>query len=105
MEPSEIVDYIVSDTPVNDTSKFNVQKLVKKGTDLATLKFVSFKIEVNEDEYKILSEPDMWPEHVLMRPFIENKKLGNFFPQSNQKPTAEEMETNQSPNRAADHTH
>lgn len=102
MEPSEIVDYIVSDTPVKDTSKFNVQKLVKKGTDLGTLKFVSFKIEVNEDEYKILNEPDMWPEHVLMRPFVENKKLGDFFPQLNQKSTTEAMETNGSPGRSAD---
>jgi hypothetical protein len=102
-EPSTIVDYIVSDTPVTDTSKFNVQKLVKKGTDLDTLKFVSFKIEVNEDEYKILSDPDMWPEDVLMRPFIENRKLGDFLPPVNRQRTTEAMDVGSlSPNRVLD---
>lgn len=93
-EPSTIVDYIVSDTPVTDTSKFNVQKLVKKGTDLGTLKYVSFKIEVNEDEYKILIERNMWPENVWMRPFTDKKKLGDFFPVLNQKATGEAMDVN-----------
>lgn len=101
MEPSEIIDYIVSETPVTDPSKFNVQKLVKKGTDLGTLKFVSFKIEVNEDDYKILIEPDMWPEDVAMRPFVENKKFGDFLPGNNNR-NAEAMQTNETHGHSVD---
>lgn len=97
MEPSEIANYIVTETPVADTSKFNVVKLVKKDTDLNTLKYVSFKIEVNEDEYAILNDRDVWPEGVPMRPFVEKKKLGDFFPLMNTKPTSGEMETNVTP--------
>lgn len=58
-----------------------------------TLKFVSFKIEVDEDEYATLSDPDVWPEGVAMRPFVENKKFGDFLPPMNKKPTNEAMVT------------
>lgn len=58
-EPSAIADYIVSETSVTDKSKFNVRKLVKPGTDCSTLKSVSFKIEVNDDEYSVLIDPNV----------------------------------------------
>lgn len=77
----EIVDYIVSETSVSDKLKFNVHKLVKKDKDMTTLKFVSFKIGVNEEEFDTLCDPDTWPEHVFVREFLQNKTLGDFFPQ------------------------
>lgn len=88
-EPSEIIEYIASETPVSDKSKFNVRKLVKKGTDLSTLKFVSFKIEVNDPEYDILADPDVWEENVTVRPFIENSKFGDFLPTLHRKSSTE----------------
>lgn len=92
-ESSAIVDYIVSETSVTDKSKFNVRKLVKNGTDCSSLKFVSFKIEVNEDEYGVLNDPNVWPEDVMMRPFIENRKFGDFLPLNRITPE-EKMEVN-----------
>lgn len=99
-EPSEIANYIVAETPVIDKAKFNVHKLVKKSADLSTMKFVSFKIELNEEEYNVLNDSDMWPEHVMVRPFIENQTLGSFFPSLHRKSaTVEEIPMDQaSPN-------
>lgn len=90
-EQSEIVDYILAEIPVNDKEKFNVHKLVKKGADLTTMKFISFKIEVNDEEYNILNDTDMWPENVMVRPFIENQTLGNFLPSLNRKSETEQL--------------
>lgn len=77
----EIIDYIEKNTPVND--KFNVHKLVKKDRDVSTLKFVSFKVEVNEHDFEILMNPDVWPEDVMVREFLKNPTLGDFFPDLN----------------------
>lgn len=82
--PEEIVEYIESETPVSDKSKFNVHKLVKKDMDVSSLRFVSFKIEVNEEEFVVLCNPDMWQENVMVREFLQNNRLGDFFPALNQ---------------------
>lgn len=80
----QITEYIVANTPVTESAKFNVHKLVKKDRDVSTLRFVSFKIEANEAEFDILIEPDVWPEEVMVREFLMNKTLGDFiFPALN----------------------
>lgn len=96
----EIVEYIVTETPVNDKLKFNVHKLVKKDKDLSTMKYVSFKIEVNEEEFDILCNPELWPENVLVREFLLNKTLGDFFPsitQNNVSNSTERMDATDTP--------
>lgn len=47
----ELADYIVQNTSVNDKTEFNVHKMVKKDADLSVLRFVSFKVEMNDDEF------------------------------------------------------
>lgn len=75
----EIIDYIVNDTPINDKSKFRVHKLVKKGQDLSTLKFVSFKVEVNEGDFDVLCDPSTWEANVFVREFVQNTTMGDFY--------------------------
>lgn len=81
----EIIEYIVSETSVKEKSKFNVHKLVKKGQDMSALRYVSFKIEVNEEDFAVLCEPDAWEANVFVREFLQNKTLGDFFPLLNSK--------------------
>lgn len=112
----EIANYIVSNTAVTDKTKFNVHKLVKKDRDLTTLKFVSFKLELCEDEFNVLVDPDAWPEEVMVREFLQNITLGDYFPSlectSKQKNSLQitetpKMQTNaqkMSPNQSAQKT-
>lgn len=90
----EIADYICENTPIVDRAKFSVHKLVKKDRDLSTLKFVSFKVAVNDDEFDILIDPDVWPENLLVRRFHEETTLGDFFPSLNAKKNRENSTEN-----------
>ena len=77
---TDIATYITENTLIKEKSKFDVHKLVKKDQDLSTLKFVSFKIAVNQDEFDVLMDPDVWPENVMVREFLQSATLGDFFP-------------------------
>lgn len=83
----QLADYIVSYTPVTDATKFKVHKMVKKGVDVSTLKFVSFKVEMNDDDLDILDNADLSDEGVRVREFTQAPKtvLGDFlnFPNLN----------------------
>lgn len=91
-----ITDYIRTETHVNDESPFMVHKLIKKDQDLSTLKFVSFKIMVNDDNFEILMDPDVWPHGILVREFTQNHTLGDhIFPAlnaKNQKTSTQKMD-------------
>ena len=77
----ELADWISKNTTVTDCSKFKAHKLVKKDCDLKSLKFVSFKIEMNDEEYNILCDPNIWPEEVMVREFLQGNTLGDhIFP-------------------------
>lgn len=93
----DIVNYIIVNTQITDTARFNVHKLIKKGCDLSTLKFVSFKIEVNDDDFVILNDPVYWPVNVMVREFRQDLTLANFFPKlpspKNRISTENQMET------------
>lgn len=77
----EIVDYIMTKTDIKDRNRFNVRKLVKKDADLSLLSHVSFKIDVNEQDFDYLNNPDIWPKTVVIREFIHTPavKLGAFL--------------------------
>lgn len=78
----QLTEYIVANTPVTDATKFKIHKMVKKGTDESTLKFVSFKVELNAVELDILDNVDLWPEGVRVREFqvVPKNDLGKHFP-------------------------
>lgn len=78
----EISDYITANTLVIDKNKFSVHKMVKKGVDESTLKFVSFKVEMNAEELDVLDDATLWPEGVQVREFQQAplNEFGNYFP-------------------------
>lgn len=72
-------DYITQNTSVSNCS---VHKLVKKDRDLSTLNFISFEIAVNETDFAVLNDKNVWPANVMVREFVEIKPqtLGDFMP-------------------------
>lgn len=78
----QLVEYIVGNTPANDATKFKVHKMLKKDADISSLKYVSFKVEMNVDELNILDDVDLWPEGVRVREFqqVPKNELGRHFP-------------------------
>lgn len=97
----EISNYIMETAQIDDKAKFNVHKLVKKDQNLSLLKFVSFKIEVNDDIFELLKDESLWPENVWVREFQRDRNFGDFlnFPDLNAKKTRistpNAMETNE----------
>lgn len=82
----EIAKYIMENASIEDKTRFNIHKLVKKDQNLSLLKFVSFKLEVNEADFKLLMNEDFWPEQVWVREFLRDRNLGDFvFPALNEK--------------------
>lgn len=77
----EVRDYI-STIESAVSPHFEVHKLVAKGRPLSELKFVSFKISVNMDDFTILNDPSVWPPGILVREFMESKPVtfGDFLP-------------------------
>lgn len=82
----DVVAYITSNTSVTDKEQISVHKFVKKDVDLSTLKFISFKVEMNADDLKLLNDENLWPEKVQVREFMQTPKnvLGNYFPPLNE---------------------
>lgn len=81
----DVIAYITSNTSVTDKARINVHKLVRKDVDLTTLKFVSFKVEMNAEDLDILNDSNLWPQHVQVREFMQTPQnvLGNYFPPLN----------------------
>lgn len=98
----QIIDYITTNTTVKDPAKFNVHKMVRKDAVLSELRFVSFKIELNNDDFDVLFDANVWQEGVEVRKFLPKNELGNYFPplnnrseQQNQDSTVTAMEDEQ----------
>lgn len=94
----ELADYIATNTPVTDKTMFNVHKMVKKDADLSALKFVSFKVELNGDEFELLENVELWPQGATVREFtqVPERTFGDFLPRnqpasSHPPPTGMEM--------------
>lgn len=49
-------------------------KLVKKDTDIDTLKKINFKLGISADSYSKLFTPSLWPSNVTVRPFRNVQK-------------------------------
>jgi hypothetical protein len=95
----QMVNYIKEHTPVNDETRFHVHKMVKKDADVTTLRFVSFKIELNVADLDVLDDGSLWPDGSIVREFkpAPKNELGNYFPplNHNSKPASSNLnETN-----------
>lgn len=70
----QIMDFVVTVTGCDDRTKFFCKKLVKRDVDVASLGFVSFKIDVLEEFFDRLSDPSVWPKYVLVREFLNERR-------------------------------
>lgn len=61
-----------------------VRKLVKKDADLSSMRFISFKIGVDEKYREVALSAETWPDGVFFREFInyEDRKSGQGFPKT-----------------------
>lgn len=81
-QPEELVNYIVEHTTVKDKSSFECVKLVKKDSDISTMSFVSFKINVTPEAFEVLIDPENWPQNKHVREWVTmappKKTLNDF---------------------------
>lgn len=62
----DVIDYITSGVLDMVPDK---ERLVRNDVDVSTLRFVTFKVEMNADDSKILNDPVLWPQDVKVREF------------------------------------
>lgn len=74
----QVMDYIVGKMGDVDKQNFNCRKLVKKDADLSSMQFVSFKIDVMDDFFEKLSDPQIWPKYILVREFFSERRVMNI---------------------------
>lgn len=76
-----MIDFIVNNTNITNKDDFKCHKLVKKDSDVTKLSYVSFKIDVKEELFNYLVDPNIWPKHVSVREFIKIQpvKLSDFI--------------------------
>lgn len=86
LHPSVSVDqlseYIAENTPLTDKSKFSCQMLVKKDEDLSIYTFISFKVDVEPEEFESVMNLSYWPNYVTIRENIridKPKRRGSLF--------------------------
>lgn len=66
--------YVTENTALKDVDKFFCKKLVKKDQDLSTLSYVSFKIDVTDEDFVLISDPSNWPRNISVREFVRVDK-------------------------------
>lgn len=71
---TNVFDYIKRHIPEIDNENVKVNMLVKKGQDLATLTFVSFRVACTEQIYGKVNDPTFWPKHVMIGDFVEQPR-------------------------------
>lgn len=77
---SDVAAYIKENTLLSSNSQFRVRSLLKKGKDASKMNFVSFKIDVTEEHFDMMMDPDIWPVGSEVRQFKTDTTLGDFFP-------------------------
>lgn len=90
--------FIESNSSLKANQDFRCTSLVKKGKDIETYSFISFKIALIEEVCGQLLEPEFWPEGVLVRPFIPPPPTFSDFltasPGTSDAPPSKFMKTN-----------
>lgn len=80
--PDDITKHIMTEIEGVNESDFAVRLLVKKDQNVELLSFVSFRILCFEKVHKHLTDPEFWPNGILIGDFHEKRKtlLGDFIP-------------------------
>lgn len=69
-----LTEYIKKRIEGVDTSDFMLRMLVKKGDDLSTKTFLSYRLACTDTLYDKFMESSFWPSHVLIGEFIETPR-------------------------------
>lgn len=73
----QVLEYLMEKVGCNG-DQLNCRKLVKKDADLTSMQFVSFKIDSNEDIFKVMENPQIWPKYIMIREFNAENKGANL---------------------------
>lgn len=71
-------EYISQNTQLKLNENFKCSLLVKKDVDISKLTFISFKVDVDSDNFNVLSDVDFWPQGAMIREFISQPKTAKF---------------------------
>lgn len=79
ISPDKMNEYVTTYAKLN-IDDFKCSLLVKKDADISKLAYVSYKIDVNEENFDCLANEDLWPEGVFIRPFVPtSRKMEDFM--------------------------
>lgn len=76
---SESVEKLTMDCLNCDSAK--AIPLIKKGTDVNSLNFISFKVGVDPKYRAIAVDPSSWPKGILFREFEDNRAQSYWMPE------------------------
>lgn len=68
--PDNITDYIAENVQANK-DHIRIHRLMRRGQDISTLSYVTFKIETNRDIGHLITQPNFWPRHIIIKPWIK----------------------------------
>lgn len=83
IQTSDIVAHIDDKLPNTNANDFAVYMLLKKDKQISTLTYISFRICCTEELYNSMTNPDFWPDGILIGDFYESPKqvkFGDFLP-------------------------
>lgn len=75
-------EYILENSQLKSPEDLKCSLLVKKDTDISKLSFISFKVDVNGENFAKLIDVNFWPQGSFIREFISQPKtatLGSFM--------------------------
>lgn len=71
-------EYIAQNTQMKLNENFKCSLLVKKDVDISKLTFISFKVDVDSDNFNELSDVNFWPQGAMIREFLSQPKATKF---------------------------
>ncbi|XP_055591190.1 uncharacterized protein LOC129743237 [Uranotaenia lowii] len=81
IKPDVSEDDVASMVKANlQTDTMQVVKLVSKGTDTSTMRFVSFKVGVDLELKDMALDPETWPNGLSFREFVNYDRNNQFRP-------------------------
>ena len=69
----DMTNFVLNNTDVSNKDDFKCTLLVKKGSYLSTLDYVSFKLDIKNVHFDHLIDPATWPKQVRVREFIKSE--------------------------------
>lgn len=75
VSPEAMIDYVCSKLGNTSKEDVNCKLLLPKDRIIdSTLTYISFKIGLKEPDFNLLSNSDMWPPGVIIRPFVNHPR-------------------------------